>query len=54
MKVNSLFITDLKKNAFGAQLIGATAGDLLQRRGLDSKEDVWRSWGWSRVNKGWA
>lgn len=31
MKVNSLFMTDLKKNAFGAQLIGATAGDLLQR-----------------------
>lgn len=31
MKVNSLFITDLKKNAFGAQLIRAAAGDLLQR-----------------------
>lgn len=31
MKVYSLFITDLEKNAFGAQLIRVAAGDLLQR-----------------------
>lgn len=31
MEVHSLFITDLKKNAFGAQLIKVAAGDLLQR-----------------------
>lgn len=31
MEVYSLFITDLEKNAFGAQLIRTAAGDLLQR-----------------------
>lgn len=38
MEVHSLFITDLKNNAFGAQLIRAAAGDLLQR--------------WSRFQRG--
>lgn len=31
MGVHSLYITDLEKNAFDAQLIRAAAGDLLQR-----------------------